>query len=153
MEKEPVFKDDVKADAAQEVGASGNDEHLITLNELEERYRTSFNANEPAKSFGLTFEDSLDRLNRDGRNLLTPPKQKPELVKFLQGFTNFFMVLLMAAGVLSIVAYGLDTSTDLNLYLGIVLFVIVIITVAIGYFQNRKADGIMKVFSAGLCFR
>jgi sodium/potassium-transporting ATPase subunit alpha len=48
--------------------------------------------------------------------------------------------------VLSLIAYGLDTLQELNLYLGIVLFVIVIITVSIGYFQNRKADGIMKVF-------
>lgn len=145
MDKEPAFKENEKA-ATSDGLASENDEHLITLNELEERYNTSFNVNEPAKSLGLTFDESLERLTRDGKNLLTPPKQKPEIVKYLQGFTNFFMILLMAAGILSMVAYGLDTTQDLNLYLGIVLFVIVIITVSIGYFQNRKADGIMRVF-------
>lgn len=149
MDKEKlVFKD--AQPATPHEAAKNSDEHLITLDELEVRFKTSFRAHEPAKSFGLKFEDSLERLNRDGRNMLTPPKQKSEIVKFLQGFTNFFMVLLLAAGVLSIVAYGLDTATDLNLYLGIVLFAIVIITVAIGYFQNRKADGIMKVFRQDL---
>ncbi len=145
MEKENIFNIEAQTTDTS-ANSTENDEHLITLAELETRFQTSFNASEPSKSDGLTFDQAIERLYGYGKNLLTPPKQKPEIVKFLQGFTNFFMVLLMVAGVLSLVAYGLDTSQDLNLYLGVVLFVIVIITVCIGYFQNRKADGIMKVF-------
>ena len=47
------------------------------------------------------------------------------------------MLLLLAAGVLCHVAYGLDTSQALNLYLGIVLYGIVVVTCTMTYFQGE----------------
>ena len=51
-------------------------------------------------------------------------------------FTDKFMLLLVAAGVLCHVAYGLDKTQPLNLYLGIVLYGIVIITCTMTFLQG-----------------
>jgi hypothetical protein len=45
------------------------------------------------------------------------------------------MILLMIAGVLSFIAYGLDSSKDPNnLYCGIILFVIVFFNCVLSYY-------------------
>jgi sodium/potassium-transporting ATPase subunit alpha len=121
-------------------------EHQLTLEELQERLNVRISTLNPAKSVGLTQDDAKHRLETNGKNILSPPKRKPEILKFLEGFLNFFMLLLIAAGILSIITYALATAVIVNLYLGLVLFVIVIITVMIDYFQNRKAEQITKVF-------
>jgi magnesium-transporting ATPase (P-type) len=72
--------------------------------------------------------------------------QLPEIVKFLKQFTNFFMILLNIAGVLSCIAYGLDKTQPINLYLGIVLFVVVFLTCLSSYFQERNSSNVMNVF-------
>ena len=58
-------------------------------------------------------------------NRLTPPKQTPEIVKFLRHGLNGLNLLLVGAGVLSCAAYGIDKTQPINLYLGIFLFVLV----------------------------
>jgi sodium/potassium-transporting ATPase subunit alpha len=125
-------------------------EHQLTLEELQERLNVRISTLNPAKSVGLTQDDAKHRLETNGKNILSPPKRKPEILKFLEGFLNFFMLLLIAAGILSIITYALATAVIVNLYLGLVLFVIVIITVMIDYFQNRKAEQITKVFKTML---
>lgn len=121
-------------------------EHKLLLEELQERLGVRISTSNPAKSEGLNQEEVKKRLEAYGKNVLTPPKRKPEILKFLGGFMNFFMLLLIAAGILSFITYALSPSIIVNLYLGLVLFVIVIITVMIDYFQNRKAEQIIKVF-------
>lgn len=56
------------------------------------------------------------------------------------------MILLNIAGVLSCIAYGLDKTQPLNLYLGIVLFVVVFLTCVSSYFQERNSSNVMNVF-------
>ena len=46
------------------------------------------------------------------------------------------MLLLLAAGVLCHVAYGLDTTQPINNYLGIVLYSIVILTCTMTFLQG-----------------
>ena len=46
------------------------------------------------------------------------------------------MLLLLAAGILCHVAYGLDTTQPINLYLGIVLYAIVFITCTMTFLQG-----------------
>jgi hypothetical protein len=53
-------------------------------------------------------------LERDGPNSLTPPKELPEIVKYLLHYIDPFMILLEAAAVLCFIAYGLDRTQAIN---------------------------------------
>jgi magnesium-transporting ATPase (P-type) len=45
---------------------------------------------------------------KHGLNRLTPPKEQPEIIKFLLQFTNPLMALLLVAGSLTFMAYALQ---------------------------------------------
>ncbi|TYZ66595.1 hypothetical protein PybrP1_002592, partial [[Pythium] brassicae (nom. inval.)] len=82
-----------------------------------------------------------------GFNRLSPPERVPDYILFLQQFLDWFMILLTAAGVLSLIAYLLDTSVSLNLYLAILLFLIVIITCVMSFLQARSTSKVMDSFN------
>ena len=94
---------------------------------------------------GLTKAEHDSRLQKYGPNQLTPPKTIPEWVKFLKNMTEFFSLLILAGGVLCIIGYILKKEVE-NLYLGIVLFAIVIITGTFTYFQEKKSNDLMASF-------
>lgn len=56
-------------------------EHRLILADLHKTLETSFDAKVPEQSRGLTSEEAAARLERDGRNVLTPPKKKSALRK------------------------------------------------------------------------
>lgn len=89
---------------------------------------------------GLTHEKAKFNLERDGPNALTPPKQTPEWIKFIRNFTGGFALLLWFGAILCFVAYGIQATTseepsDDNLWLGIVLAAVVVITGIFSYYQ------------------
>ena len=70
---------------------------------------------------------------RDGPNRLTPPPQTPEWVKFCQNLFGGFSLLLWLGAILCFLAYSIQAGTfeeppDDNLYLGIVLTAVVLVT-------------------------
>lgn len=56
-------------------------EHSLSLDDLENTFLTSFVVKEPTASHGLTPKEAADRLIRDGKNILTPPKKKSAFMK------------------------------------------------------------------------
>jgi sodium/potassium-transporting ATPase subunit alpha len=56
------------------------------------------------------------------------------------------MILLQIAGILSLVAYGIDTSVHLNLILGLVLFGIVIFQCIVSFLQELETHKLMNSF-------
>ena len=126
------------------------DEHLSELNEIEKKLEVKLNLELPASSTGLSIKEAEERLVKYGKNILTPPKEVPEIVKFLMQFTNLFMILLLVAGVLCCIAYALNTKDQLNLWLGIVLFLIVVLQCIESYFQERKSSKAMAAFKTML---
>ena len=56
-------------------------EHRLPFTKLNTAFQTSINTNDPAQSFGLDLEEVKIRLQRDGRNILTPPKKKSSFRK------------------------------------------------------------------------
>lgn len=100
---------------------------------------------------GLT--DAIVKRNyaRDGPNALTPPKQTPEWVKFLKQLFGGFAMLLWIGAILCFFAFGIrsvrekDPAKD-ELYLGIVLTAVVIITGCFSYYQESKSSKIMESF-------
>ncbi|CAH8866449.1 unnamed protein product [Trichobilharzia szidati] len=120
------------------------DEHKISLEELYSRLST-----DPEN--GLKSEDAKVRLERDGPNALTPPKQTPEWVKFCKTLFGGFSMLLWIGAILCFIAYGIqrssgDDDTKDNLYLGIVLAAVVVITGCFSYYQESKSSRIMDSF-------
>lgn len=114
-------------------------EHKVTVEELANRLETH-------PENGLTSAEAKLRLERDGPNMLSPPKVVPWWVKLLKQFINFFAVLLQVAGVLCFIGYGLEPETVDNLYLGCVLFGVVIITAIFSFFQEFKSEKTMEKF-------
>jgi len=120
------------------------DDHKIDLDTFYARHKTSANG-------GLSSADVKERLERDGYNELTPPKTTPEWIKFCQQLFGGFSTLLWIGAILCFIAYFLESRTNPNtmkdnLYLGIVLATVVIITGIFSYLQERKASNIMDSF-------
>jgi sodium/potassium-transporting ATPase subunit alpha len=49
-------------------------------------------------------------------------------IKYLKQYADVFMMLLLFGGVLCFVAYGIDQSDPTNLYLGVVLVAVVVLS-------------------------
>lgn len=115
-------------------------EHEVTVDELCELVGTDITK-------GMTSDAVAKRQEAEGRNMLTPPKSTPEWIKVLGELWGFFPALLWAGSILCFVAYSLQGSQD-NLYLGIVLAAVVVITGLFSYFQNRKSSQLMESFKS-----
>lgn len=113
-------------------------EHTWPLAQLYEHYHTNLET-------GLNFDQVKANRAAFGTNSLTPPVLTPWWVKYLLQYTNFFSLLLLVAGGLCFVAYFLDKREDVeNLYLGCILFVVVIITSTFAYLQEAKSEHVME---------
>nr|CAD7440082.1 unnamed protein product [Timema bartmani] len=141
--KEKHKKAESLADLKEELDI---DFHQISKEELCRRFGTHLNN-------GLTHAKSKEILLRDGLNTLTPPKVKPEWVKFCKNLFGGFSLLLWAGTFLSLMSYVMlaatsDKPDEENLYLGLVLAAVVIITGMFSYFQERKSSKIMESFKS-----
>ncbi|KAK9703403.1 Cation transporting ATPase, C-terminus [Popillia japonica] len=120
------------------------DYHKITPEELYQRFQTH-------PENGLSHAKAKENLERDGPNALTPPKTTPEWVKFCKNLFGGFALLLWIGAFLCFIAYSIQASTeeepsDDNLYLGIVLAAVVIVTGIFSYYQESKSSKIMESF-------
>jgi sodium/potassium-transporting ATPase subunit alpha len=99
---------------------------------------------------GLTSEIAEDLIQCHGRNVLSPPVKLPTYVIFLMQFTNLFMVLLIFAGILSIIAWLFEEPPrdPLDLYLGLFLFIVVICNCYSTFTQEMKSEKLMEQFRA-----
>ncbi|KAJ0009455.1 hypothetical protein NQD34_001157 [Periophthalmus magnuspinnatus] len=120
------------------------DDHKLTLDELNRKYSTDL-------TNGLTSAKAAENLARDGPNALTPPPTTPEWVKFCKQMFGGFSMLLWTGAILCFLAYGIqaameDEPANDNLYLGVVLSAVVIITGCFSYYQEAKSSKIMDSF-------
>uniref|UniRef100_W5M0Y2 Sodium/potassium-transporting ATPase subunit alpha n=1 Tax=Lepisosteus oculatus TaxID=7918 RepID=W5M0Y2_LEPOC len=120
------------------------DDHRITLDELGRRYGVDL-------SRGFTTAQAVEILARDGPNALTPPPTTPEWVKFCRQLFGGFSILLWIGAILCFLAYSIqaameDEPANDNLYLGVVLAAVVIITGCFSYYQEAKSSRIMDSF-------
>ncbi|KAL7851307.1 hypothetical protein AOLI_G00216630 [Acnodon oligacanthus] len=120
------------------------DDHKISLEELSARYKVDLYR-------GLTNNKAAEILARDGPNALTPPPTTPEWVKFCKQLFGGFSILLWIGAVLCFLAYSIQAATEDepandNLYLGVVLAAVVIITGCFSYYQEAKSSRIMDSF-------
>jgi len=121
------------------------DFHKVPLSELCQRLGTNLET-------GLTSAQAKANTERDGPNKLTPPPTTPEWVKFCENLFGGFALLLWLGAILCFLAYGIQASTfeeppDDNLYLGIVLTAVVVVTGVFSYYQESKSSKIMESFA------
>ncbi|CAB1320986.1 unnamed protein product [Coregonus sp. 'balchen'] len=119
-------------------------EHKMSIEEVCQKYATDIVQ-------GLTNAKAAEYLARDGPNALTPPPTTPEWVKFCRQLFGGFSILLWTGAILCFLAYAIQAATEDepagdNLYLGIVLSAVVIITGCFSYFQEAKSSKIMESF-------
>lgn len=114
-------------------------EHKVSADELCAKLQTS-------PETGLSQQEASSRLLRDGPNRLSPPKVTPWFLKFLKQFTNFFAVLLQIGSLLCFLGFILDHESKENLYLGIILYLVVVLTSMFTYYQEFKSEKTMEKF-------
>ncbi|KAE8588561.1 hypothetical protein XENTR_v10022613 [Xenopus tropicalis] len=120
------------------------DDHKLSMEEIGRKYGTDL-----AK--GLTNARAAEVLAQDGPNALTPPPTTPEWVKFCRQLFGGFSILLWIGAILCFLAYGIqiameDEPINDNLYLGVVLAAVVIVTGCFSYYQEAKSSKIMDSF-------
>ncbi|XP_026564819.1 potassium-transporting ATPase alpha chain 2 [Pseudonaja textilis] len=144
-EKGNDLKGNKKKDKTEELKKELDlDDHKLSIQELEEKYGTSIIK-------GLTSARAAEILARDGPNALTPPKSTPEIIKFLKQMIGGFSILLWVGAILCWIAFGIQYSQKVassfdNLYLGVVLALVVILTGMFAYYQEAKSTNIMASF-------
>eukprot|EP00455_Lapot_gusevi_P047349 TRINITY_DN6382_c0_g1_i9.p1 TRINITY_DN6382_c0_g1~~TRINITY_DN6382_c0_g1_i9.p1 ORF type:complete len:474 (-),score=117.37 TRINITY_DN6382_c0_g1_i9:96-1439(-) len=123
---------------------------LMPMNEFLEKFGTQVDLANPRLSKGLSPGEAEARVAKYGKNVFTPVQQQSDIVRFLLGFTDPFMVMLLVAGVLSFIAYSLDRSQAINMYLGILLFAVTIFSCVFSFVQEGKATSAMEAFKSML---
>ncbi|TFK34868.1 aminophospholipid-transporting P-type ATPase [Crucibulum laeve] len=124
-------------------------EHRLPFTSLESALKTSLDYKDAGLSYGLTSEEAKARLERDGRNVLTPPKKKSALRKFMDRLLTMFNILLIVAGVLEYVLLGIDFKANFqNTYLGGILILVAFVNATIDFYQIQKSEAILASFLA-----
>ena len=62
-------------------------------------------------------------------------------------FNDLFIMLLLAAAILTIVTYGFDQDLQDNLYTGGILLLIVLVQTSMSFSQEHKTAKLMDVFA------
>lgn len=81
------------------------DEHKLLIPELCIKLKTDAEK-------GLSEEFAKKSLEENGPNSLTPPKETPEIIKFLKQMASGFSILLWIGAALSILAFIIQHSSD-----------------------------------------
>lgn len=81
---------------------------------------------------GLTATEAAERLARDGRNVLPPPRRPSALRRFVKELTHFFALMLWVAAVLGFIA-GMPQ-------LGVAIIVVIVLNAVFAFIQESRAD-------------
>ncbi|XP_068209769.1 sodium/potassium-transporting ATPase subunit alpha-like isoform X2 [Palaemon carinicauda] len=81
------------------------DEHRVPIEELFQRLTVN-------PDTGLSQSEARRRIERDGPNALTPPKQTPEWIKFCKNLFGGFSLLLWIGAILCFIAYSIETAAE-----------------------------------------
>lgn len=63
-------------------------------------------------SQGLSSAQAAELLAQHGPNALSPPKETPEIVKFLKQMVGGFSILLWVGAILCWIAYGIQYASN-----------------------------------------
>ncbi|KZS98811.1 aminophospholipid-transporting P-type ATPase [Sistotremastrum niveocremeum HHB9708] len=146
--------DELEASKKAKVEREGLDkvdisEHRLPSAKLAEALDTDIDFKTPASSNGLGEHEAKLRLDRDGKNILTPPKKKSAFERYLGCLLNLFNIILIASGVLEYILLGVQFHQNkANEYLGGILIGVAFLNAAIEFYQLQKSEAILASFLA-----
>ena len=114
-------------------------EHILSLSDLCSQLETDLNR-------GLSEEHAQLKLRSIGPNKLSEKKALPWYCLFLKTLLGWFSILLWIGSFLCFVVYGLTPESLTNMYLGVVLAGVVILTACFTFYQESKSSAIMAGF-------
>ncbi|CAG9531913.1 unnamed protein product [Cercopithifilaria johnstoni] len=120
-------------------------EHQIPLDKLCNELKVDIDK-------GHSEEKANQLLQEYGLNMLTPPKKRSEFLAILKCLFAGFNFLLWLGSLASVTSYIIESRQNAdvkldNLYMGIVLAVVVVVTGLFAYYQEYKSSKIMESFS------
>lgn len=121
-------------------------EHEFDFYRLSEYFHTNIDIKNPKNSLGLSTDQAQALLKQFGRNKLTPPERMPKWELFLVQFMNYFMILLLLAGTISIASYAIPPHSISNVILGVLLIMVVIFTCIETFIVESQSDELMSKF-------
>ncbi|KAJ3019530.1 hypothetical protein HKX48_002007 [Thoreauomyces humboldtii] len=122
-------------------------EHLLNDKDLQTLHSTSYDPLKPATSRGLTATEAAQRLATNGPNVLSQKKGVHPIILYFECLANLFNLLLLIAGVLTYVLYGIDpVGNYLNVYVGAILIGVALLNAFIEFYQMRKSASILSSF-------
>ncbi|TLD18358.1 P-type cation exchange alpha subunit of ATPase [Venturia nashicola] len=123
------------------------DEHLLTHEEVADRYKTRIDIDKPGDSLGLTSEQAAQMLAEHGPNILEPPTRRHPFLKYLDCLTSLFNLLLIFAGILEYILLGINFKENFaNTYLGAILIAVAFINAFIEFYQQQKSAKLLESF-------
>jgi sodium/potassium-transporting ATPase subunit alpha len=122
-------------------------EHLKSTEELSQLYSVAIDLTKPAASGGLNKQQVAERLEKYGLNRLTPPKKRHPLLVYLGYVMGLFNLMLVVAGIASLIIYGINPGENGNLvYIGAILVVVAFVNAFIEFYQVQKSQSILESF-------
>lgn len=89
---------------------------------------------------GLAAAEATERLARNGPNALPEEKQKPGWQRFLEEYRTFMQVILVGAGIVSLLIHEWSTA--------MLLFVLTVLNAVIGLREQGKAESAMNALTS-----
>jgi sodium/potassium-transporting ATPase subunit alpha len=113
-ENEEVSARNNQAERRKEEASHAIDEHLLEPEQVAERYTSRVNFSSIPHSQGLTDQLLQERLAKDGRNELSPPKKTHPFITYLKKLFGIFNSMLIVSSILGFVLYIIDSSDPMN---------------------------------------
>lgn len=106
-------------------------EHTISKEELKKNLKSNFER-------GIKEGEAEARLEVYGKNILSQKKKKNILLKFIQQFNDFMIIILMIAAAISAIMAKIDGTGD---YVeSIIIIAVVVLNSIMGLVQESKAE-------------
>ena len=86
---------------------------------------------------GLSENEVLIRLNKDGKNKIIEDKRQSKLSKFLNEFKDLMIIILILSSIVSFILSCLNNEPFID---SIIILAIVLLNAILGFIQELKAD-------------
>lgn len=119
--------------------------HTLSTKEVERKMGTNL-------QLGLSHRQVEERRQKYGANRLEEQKKKPIILKFLEQFKDFMIIILLIASVISAVVTKMEGNNDY--FDSIIIIAIVVFNAIMGMVQEAKAEKsleALKKMSAPTC--